>query len=117
VGLRPTVTGHITLAGHDLTHATPAQRLRAGFAYVPEDRQADGMIGDFSVADNMVLDQYNQPPFASGINLHLGAIASKAAELVREFDVRTSSAGTPGGTLSGGNQQKGILRRELGQDQ
>ena len=116
MGLRPSTSGHVRLGGHDLTHAAPAQRLAAGLAYVPEDRQEDGLIGDFSVADNMVLDQYNRPPFASGINLHLGAIASNAAELVKEFDVRTSSAQTPVGTLSGGNQQKVILARELGRD-
>src|SRR5487761_612356 len=116
MGLRPTAAGHVTLDGRDVPNATPAQRLRSGLAYVPEDRQEDGLIGDFSVADNMVLDQYNQPPFASGINLNLGAIASRAAELVSEFDVRTSSADTPVGTLSGGNQQKVILARELGQD-
>jgi ABC-type uncharacterized transport system ATPase subunit len=115
MGLRPALTGRITLAGRDLTHATPAQRLRAGLAYIPEDRQEDGLISDFSVADNMVLDQYNRPPFASGINLNRGAIASNAAELVREFDVRTASAGAPVGTLSGGNQQKVILARELSQ--
>jgi general nucleoside transport system ATP-binding protein len=116
MGLRPTAAGHVRLDGHDLTHATPSARLEAGLAYVPEDRQEDGLVGDFSVADNMVLDQYNRPPFASGINLHLGAIASNAAELVKEFDVRTSSAQTPVGTLSGGNQQKVILARELGRD-
>ena len=116
MGLRPTAAGRVTLAGHDLTHATPAQRLRAGLAYVPEDRQEDGLIGDFSVADNMVLDQYDKPPFASGINLHLGAIASNAAELVQVFDVRTTSADAPVGTLSGGNQQKVILARELGRE-
>jgi general nucleoside transport system ATP-binding protein len=114
MGLRPTASGRVSLAGQDLTHATPAQRLRAGLAYVPEDRQEDGLIGDFSVADNMVLDQYDRPPFASGINLNLGAIARNAAELVREFDVRTTSAEVPVGTLSGGNQQKVILARELG---
>ncbi len=116
MGLRPTASGHVRLAGHDLTHATPSRRLEAGLAYVPEDRQEDGLVGDFSVADNMVLDQYYRPPFASGINLHLGAIAENAAELVKEFDVRTSSAQTPVGTLSGGNQQKVILARELGRD-
>jgi ABC-type uncharacterized transport system ATPase subunit len=113
MGLRPTVTGQVTLNGLDLTRATPAQRLDAGIAYVPEDRQEDGLIGDFSVADNMVLDQYDKPPFASGINLHLGAIAANAAERVKEFDVRTTSTQTPVGTLSGGNQQKVILAREL----
>jgi simple sugar transport system ATP-binding protein len=116
MGLRPTAAGQVTLDGVDLTHATPAQRLRAGLAYVPEDRQEDGLVGDFSVADNMVLDQYDRPPFASGINLNLGAIASNAAELVRVFDVRTTSAQTPVGTLSGGNQQKVILARELGRE-
>ncbi len=116
MGLRPTVSGQVSLDGQDLTHATPAQRLRAGLAYVPEDRQEDGLIGDFSVADNMVLDQYDRPPFASGINLNLGAIAANAAELVREFDVRTTSAQVPVGTLSGGNQQKVILARELGRE-
>ena len=115
MGLRPTTAGRVTLDGRDLTRATPAQRLEAGIAYVPEDRQEDGLIGDFSVADNMVLDQYNKPPFAKGINLNLGAIAANAAERVTEFDVRTTSAETPVGTLSGGNQQKVILARELGQ--
>jgi general nucleoside transport system ATP-binding protein len=116
MGLRPTVAGQISLNGQDLTHATPAQRLRAGIAYVPEDRQEDGLIGDFSVADNMVLDAYNQPPFASGIRLNLDAIASNAAERVREFDVRTPSPQAAVGTLSGGNQQKVILARELARE-
>jgi general nucleoside transport system ATP-binding protein len=116
MGLRPTVAGQVSLNGRDLTRATPAQRLRAGVAYVPEDRQEDGLIGAFSVADNMVLDQYKQPPFASGIRLNLDAIAENAATRVKEFDVRTTSAQTPVGTLSGGNQQKVILARELGHE-
>jgi simple sugar transport system ATP-binding protein len=116
MGLRPTAAGMVTLNGVDLTHAAPAERLRAGIAYVPEDRQEDGLIGGFSVADNMVLDRYNRPPFASGINLKLGAIASNAAERVQEFDVRTTSAQAPVSTLSGGNQQKVILARELAQE-
>jgi general nucleoside transport system ATP-binding protein len=115
MGLRPTTAGRVTLNDLDLTRASPARRLEAGIAYVPEDRQEDGLIGDFSVADNMVLDQYNKPPFASGINLHLGAIEANATKLVKEFDVRTTSVDTPVGTLSGGNQQKVILARELGQ--
>jgi general nucleoside transport system ATP-binding protein len=116
LGLRPAVSGHIRLNDRDLTHSTPRQRLHAGVAYIPEDRQEDGLIGDFSVADNMVLDSYDRPPFSSGINLDLTAIASNAAERVREFDVRTTSADTPVGTLSGGNQQKVILARELGRE-
>jgi ABC-type uncharacterized transport system ATPase subunit len=116
MGLRPTVSGQLTLNGRDLTGATPRQRLRAGFAYVPEDRQEDGLIGDFPVADNMVLDTYDRPPYASGIRLNLDAIAANAVERVKEFDVRTTSVDTPVGTLSGGNQQKVILARELGRE-
>jgi general nucleoside transport system ATP-binding protein len=116
LGLRPISSGHIRLGGRDLTHSSPRQRLHAGIAYVPEDRQEDGLVGAFSVADNMVLDSYDQQPFSSGINLDLGAIAKNAAERVQEFDVRTQSADTPVGTLSGGNQQKVILARELGRE-
>jgi simple sugar transport system ATP-binding protein len=116
LGLRPVVSGHVRLSGRDLTQATPRERLRAGVAYIPEDRQEDGLVGDFSVADNMVLDVYDRPPFASRLNLNLGAIAENAAKRVQEFDVRTTSAATPVGTLSGGNQQKVILARELGRE-
>ena len=116
LGLRPAASGHVRLSGRDLTHSTPRQRLHAGIAYIPEDRQEDGLVSAFSVADNMILDSYDRPPFASGINLDLGAIASNAAEQVREFDVRTQSADVPVSTLSGGNQQKVILARELARD-
>jgi general nucleoside transport system ATP-binding protein len=113
MGLRP-ATGVVRLDGHEISHASPRDRLRAGIGYIPEDRQEDGLVADFSVADNMVLDLYGRPPFASGIALDLGAIKKNATGLVTEFDVRTSSIDTPVGTLSGGNQQKVILAREVG---
>ncbi len=116
MGLRPVVSGRISLNGRDLTDTTPRQRLRAGFAYIPEDRQEDGLVGDFSVAENMVLDVYDRPPYASGINLHLGTIEKNAAERIKEFDVRTQSPDAKVGTLSGGNQQKVILAREIGRE-
>ena len=116
MGLRPTASGQVTLNGRDLTHTTPRQRLHAGVAYVPEDRQEDGLVGEFSVADNMVLDTYDRPPYASGIRLNLAAIETNAAERVQEFDVRTTSVDAPVGTLSGGNQQKVILAREVGRE-
>ena len=97
MGLRPTAGGSITLNGRDLTHATPPARgSRAGVAYVPEDRTEDGLIGPFSVAENLILDMYDRPPFASGGNLQLPAIAKNAEERIAEFDVRTPSAAAAG---------------------
>jgi general nucleoside transport system ATP-binding protein len=116
MGLRPAAGGAVTLNGRNLTRATPRARLRAGIAYVPEDRTEDGLVGSFSVSENLILDLYDRKPFASGINLNLPAIAKNAAERISEFDVRTGSPATPAGTLSGGNQQKVILARELGRE-
>jgi len=116
LGLRPSLAGSVTLSGRDLTHAGPRTRLRAGVAYVPEDRNEDGLISSFSVAENLVLDTYDRAPFASGVNLRLGEIAKNATKRIEEFDVRTFSAAAPASSLSGGNQQKVILARELGRD-
>jgi general nucleoside transport system ATP-binding protein len=113
MGLRPAI-GAVRLDDKDISHATPRDRLRAGIAYIPEDRREDGIVADFSVADNLVLDTYDRPPIARGIAMDLSAVRANASNLVSEFDVRTSSIDTPVGTLSGGNQQKVILAREVG---
>jgi simple sugar transport system ATP-binding protein len=113
MGLRP-AAGTVRLDDRDISRATPRDRLRAGIGYIPEDRQEDGIVADFSVADNLVLDTYDQPPHAHGIAMDLRAIREDAKRLTEEFDIRTSSIGTPAGTLSGGNQQKVILAREVG---
>ena len=113
MGLLP-ATGTVRLDGRDISRASPRDRLRAGMAYIPEDRQEDGIVKDFSVADNLVLDTYDRPPYAKGIAMDLPAIREHAKSLVAEFDVRTSSIDTTVGTLSGGNQQKVILAREVG---
>jgi simple sugar transport system ATP-binding protein len=115
MGLRPSI-GSVHLDGVDLGHASTRDRLRAGIGYVPEDRSEDGIVGDFSVADNLVLDVYDRPPYANGIALNLSAIRDSAATRVREYDVRTTSVDTPAGTLSGGNQQKVVVAREMGRD-
>jgi simple sugar transport system ATP-binding protein len=116
MGLRPVAGGTISVEGHDLTHASPRARLQAGIAYVPEDRNEDGLVGPFSVAENLILDMYDQAPYSSGINLNLAEIRSNAAARIEEFDIRTGSAATAAGTLSGGNQQKVILAREVGRE-
>ena len=116
MGLRPAAAGSVSLNDVDLTRASPRDRLRAGVAYVPEDRNEDGLVGAFSVSENLVLDTFDQRPFASGINLNLKQIARNAEELIGEFDIRTGSPATPAGTLSGGNQQKVILAREVGRE-
>jgi general nucleoside transport system ATP-binding protein len=116
MGLRPIAGGSVTVEGQDLTHASPRARLRAGVAYVPEDRTDDGLVGPFSVAENLILDMYDQAPYSSGINLNLAAIRANAAARIAEFDIRTGSGATAAGTLSGGNQQKVILAREVGRE-
>jgi ABC-type uncharacterized transport system ATPase subunit len=115
MGLRP-AAGTVQLDGRDISGASPRDRLRAGVSYIPEDRQEDGFVADFSVADNLILDRYDRKPFASRIAMDLPAIRSNATSLVAEFDVRTSSIDTTVGTLSGGNQQTVILAREVGRD-
>ncbi|HEU5421707.1 MAG TPA: ABC transporter ATP-binding protein [Streptosporangiaceae bacterium] len=116
MGLRPVSGGSVTLDGQEITHDAPRHRIRAGIGYVPEDRQADGLVADFSVADNMILDVYDRPPYARGLALDLAASRKNAEARVEQFDVRTTSVDTPAGTLSGGNQQKVILAREFGRE-
>jgi simple sugar transport system ATP-binding protein len=116
LGLRPAAGGTVELNGTDLTRAKPRARLKAGIAYVPEDRTEDGLIGSFDIAENLVLDTYHWPGYSSGIVLKRDEIEKHAAARIDEFDVRTGSARTAAGTLSGGNQQKVILARELGRE-
>jgi len=116
IGLLPVAAGSVLVDGTDISSASPRDRLRGGIGYIPEDRQEDGLVGDFSVADNLILDVYDRQPFASGIALDLDAIEKNAIIRVAEFDVRTSSIATPTRTLSGGNQQKVIVAREVSRD-
>ena len=113
VGLQPIESGRITVSGTDVTRATTDDILAMGVGYVPEDRLHDGLVASFSVAENLVLDLYDRPPYAGRLNLDLDVIRRNAESRVEEFDVRTSSVDHAASTLSGGNQQKVVLAREL----
>src|SRR5437867_7878774 len=112
-GLRSVVSGRIVILGRDVTAATPRRILRSGVGHVPEDRQADGLIVDFSIADNLVLNTFDERPFARWIVRDDQAVAQAATSRAREYDVRTRSVEQAAATLSGGNQQKVIVAREF----
>jgi general nucleoside transport system ATP-binding protein len=113
LGLRPVDSGSIRLYGESIVGRTPHRVLREGVGYVPEDRQHDGLVGQLSVAENLVLDLYDRDEFSRGPALRLDEIHRNARERIDEFDVRTPSPDVPAGTLSGGNQQKVVLARTM----
>ena len=115
-GLRPTAAGTLTFAGEDITRASTRERHRKLIAHIPEDRQRSGLITDFSVAENSVLDSYYAPPFSAGISMRWGEVYKESAKIVEDFDVRTASIHTHAGNLSGGNQQKLVVGREMARD-
>ncbi|MEP2744370.1 ABC transporter ATP-binding protein [Bauldia litoralis] len=115
-GLRPTVGGAITFLGEDVTRASTRDIHARGVAHVPEDRQRDGLIEEFTIAENMVLDSYYDDRFSTGLNMHWQKVHEETARIVTEFDVRTSSVYDLAGHLSGGNQQKLVVARELSRD-
>jgi len=113
MGLQEHVTGSIKLGGEELVGRSVAQIIDAGVGFVPEDRSVDGLVGTFTVAENLVLNRYNKAPFARGLSMRPAVVAENAAEKIDEFDIRTQSAEAAAGTLSGGNQQKVVMAREL----
>ncbi len=112
-GLRRAEAGHVNILGHETTNATPRQIVEAGVAHVPEDRHKHGLVLSFPVRDNLVLCSYYHTPFAKGVEINFPVIEKQAEELVETFDVRTPGIMTSAGSLSGGNQQKVIVAREL----
>ncbi|MFQ5922718.1 MAG: ABC transporter ATP-binding protein [Anaerolineales bacterium] len=116
MGLRLSLAGTVSIGGQDITSASPRDIHRMGVAHVPEDRQASGLIVDFTVAENMILDDYYAHPYSRGIQMDWGEAARSAERLVEEYVVRTPSIGTQVSSLSGGNQQKVIVAREFNRD-
>jgi simple sugar transport system ATP-binding protein len=113
MGLRKALAGSVTLGGRDITGWTTRRVLDAGVGYIPEDRSVDGLVKEFSVAENLVLDLYKTEPYGGKFSLNPDAIEESARARIEEFDIRVQSEQQPVGSLSGGNQQKVIVAREM----
>ena len=113
VGLQEHVQGRILLEGVDITRSSVRDALHAGIAFVPESREDDGLIGSFSIEENLILDLHDLPPYAKGPVISRTIVEEEAKKRVQEFDIRTLSAKDSASSLSGGNKQKVVLAREL----
>jgi ABC-type uncharacterized transport system ATPase subunit len=116
LGLRSHVRGSVLLNGDELLGSSVRRVLDSGVGFVPEDRQKDGIVGEFTVAENLMLDRSIGDPFARGLNIRFADLDEFAERSVEEFDIRTQGIRTLAGRLSGGNQQKVVLARELSRD-
>jgi len=113
-GLRNAKTGKISLDGTSITTASPHERIQKGLANVPEDRQKEGLILDFSVQENLVLGQHDIPPFATGwFTLNLRKMSDHARDLIQEYSIKTRSRNAIARYLSGGTQQRVVVAREF----
>ncbi|MDD9150124.1 ABC transporter ATP-binding protein [Sporolactobacillus sp. CQH2019] len=112
-GLRKVKEGAIEINGNDVTHCKTRKIIEAGLGYIPEDRQKHGLVLDFSIGENMVLQTYYKQPYSYAGVLNNKVISKKARQLIHEYDVRTPGEHTLARSLSGGNQQKVIVAREV----
>ncbi|WP_131926659.1 ABC transporter ATP-binding protein [Hazenella coriacea] len=115
-GLRKVKSGQIQLKNRDITNLRPRKATEAGLGHIPEDRHKRGLVLDFSVSENMVLQTYYRSPFSEGLKLQFDEMERYSDRLIQEFDVRTPSKDTLARSLSGGNQQKVIIAREVDRD-
>lgn len=112
-GLTKVKSGTVTLNGENITNLPPRKVTETGVGHIPQDRHKHGLVLDYSIGMNMVLQTYYKPPFSKNGILHFNAISEKAGRLIEEFDVRTPDEHTLARALSGGNQQKAIIAREV----
>lgn len=115
-GLRKPISGKITVRGKDITGKTSKEIIEAGISNVPEDRHKRGLILKYSLAENSILGIHTKAPFANGIIMNYAKIKEHARKLIKDFDVRTPSENVNASTLSGGNQQKMVVAREISKD-
>ncbi|MCP2634988.1 ABC transporter ATP-binding protein [Microbacterium sp. HD4P20] len=116
IGLQRRVSGSISLDGTELVGMTVKQIIDEGVGFVPEDRKVEGLVGEFSVADNLILNRSSGAPFFTAATLRRGVLREFAEEKIAEFDIRTQGPDLAAGRLSGGNQQKVVLARELSRE-
>lgn len=116
VGLRRPKSGTISLRDKDITHAPPHETIKAGVSHVPEDRHRRGLVLEFDLAENLVLGDHASEPYAGMGIMHSRVIDETSRKRIKDYDVRTPSLRVLANNLSGGNQQKLVLARELGRD-
>ncbi|MBW9111768.1 ABC transporter ATP-binding protein [Microbacterium ureisolvens] len=116
VGLGERVSGSIELGGVELVGKSVRGILDEGVGFVPEDRTEDGLVGTFTVAENLILDRSGDKAFVSGGTIRRGVLDDFAKARITEYDIRTQGADVPAGTLSGGNQQKVVIAREMSRE-
>jgi general nucleoside transport system ATP-binding protein len=116
LGLQEHVEGSVTLDGKQLVGRSVRQVLDAGVGFIPEDRQVDGLVGNFSIAENLMLNRSFRSPFVRRGSLRRDALEKFAEQKLKEYDVRAPDIQTHAGKLSGGNQQKVVVARELSRD-
>ena len=116
LGLRHPRQGRILLGPRDITHDSTRHVLMAGVSHIPADRHTMGVIAELNVADNLILSDYDRPPFARGLLRQIPTVLEHAKRVIRAFDIRAESPEQRLSSLSGGNQQKVVVARELDSD-
>lgn len=115
-GMRHREAGEVLINGVATKDMHPHAVHEAGISHIPEDREKHGLVANYSIADNLVLNQFDQAPFAKGWVRNLAEVAKNAVSTVEKFDIRTPSAFNTASSLSGGNKQKVVVARELSEE-